>query len=161
MPKQGSYPHQCEIKSTIRTPKAKYIIRRAKRALLNERIRSINNSITMFKLLRNTCITQLENILDKEIMEECKEFIEIRRERRHLSTLDWHLSKFKRLCHDYTGGRSSPLHGIHGENGCTTCKTTATGTTNETEAVYHQIKHQKTSTHTIGDNWVRNLSKTP
>ena len=79
-------PTSVRLKTTIRTPKAKYIIRKAERALLNERIRSINNSITMFKLLRDTCINQLENILDKEIMEECRGFIEIRRERRHLST---------------------------------------------------------------------------
>ena len=62
-------------------------------------------------------------------MEKCSDFIEIKRERRHLSTLDSHLSKFKKLCHDYTGGHSSPLHGIHGENGCTTDTCTATTTT--------------------------------
>ena len=112
-------PTSVRLKSNIRTPKPKYIIRKAERALLNERIRSINNSITMFKSLRVTCIDQLESILDKETMEECRDFIEIRRERKHLSTLDWHLSKFRRLCHNYTGGRSSPLHGICGENGCT------------------------------------------
>ena len=80
-------PTSVRLKSNIRTPKAKYIIRKAERALLNERIRSINNSITMFKLLRDTCINQLESILDKETMEKCRDFIEIRRERRHLSTL--------------------------------------------------------------------------
>ena len=35
----------------------------------------------MFKLLRDTCINQLENMLEKDIVEECREFIEIRRER--------------------------------------------------------------------------------
>ena len=101
-------PTSVRLKSNIRAPKAKYIIRKAERTLLNERIRSINNSIVMLKLLRDTCINQLESILDKETMEECKEFIEIRMEKRHLSTLDQHLSKFKRLCYDYTGGCSSP-----------------------------------------------------
>ena len=57
-----------------------------------------------------------------------------------------------------SGLRKSPLHGIHGENGCTTCITTSTGTTTEDD---YQIQHQETHTHTIGDNWVRNLSKTP
>ena len=61
-------PTSVSLKSSIRTPKAKYIIRKAERALLNERIRSINNSITMFKSLRDTCINQLESILDKETM---------------------------------------------------------------------------------------------
>ena len=81
-------PTSVRLKSNIRTPKAKYIIRKAERALLSERIRSINNSITMLKLLRDTCINQLESILDKETMEKCSDFIEITRERRHLSTLD-------------------------------------------------------------------------
>ena len=66
------------------------------------------------------------------------------------------------MCHDYTGGHSSPLHGIHGENGCTTCTATATDIpTAETATVDHQIEHQKTNTNTISDNWVRNLSKSP
>ena len=37
------------LKSNIKTPKGKYIIRKAERALLNERIRLIINFITMFK----------------------------------------------------------------------------------------------------------------
>ena len=34
----------------IKTPKGRHIVRKAERALLNERVRSINNSITMFKM---------------------------------------------------------------------------------------------------------------
>ena len=133
-------PTSVILKNTIRTPKAKYIIRRAERSLLNERIRSINNSITMFKSLRDTCINKLENILDKEIMEECREFIEIRGERRHLSTLERHLLTFKRLCHDKTGGRSSPCHGVHGENGSKTCITTSTDVVSEDDNQESRVK---------------------
>ena len=46
-------PTSVRLKSTIRTPKAKYIIHRAEKALLNERIRSITNTISMFKILRD------------------------------------------------------------------------------------------------------------
>ena len=81
-------PTRVRLKSNIKTPKGKYIIRKVERALLNERIRSINNSITMFELLRDTFINQLESILEKETMEKCGDFIENRRERRLLSTLD-------------------------------------------------------------------------
>ena len=63
------------------------------------------------------------------------------------------------MCHDYTGGHSSPLHGVHGENSHTIDTRTATDTTTET-VIVDQID-QKTSTYTISDNWVRNLSKTP
>ena len=36
-------PVSIKLRSNIRTPKGQYIIRRAEKALLNERIRSINN----------------------------------------------------------------------------------------------------------------------
>ena len=75
-------PTSVRLKSTIRTPKAKYIIHRAEKALLNERIRSITNTISTFKILRDTCISQLEEILNSDLMEECRTFIEVRRERR-------------------------------------------------------------------------------
>ena len=42
-------PVSVRLKSTIKTPKGRDIIRKAERALLNERVRSINNSLTMFK----------------------------------------------------------------------------------------------------------------
>ena len=45
-----------KLKTNIKTPKAKYIIRKAEISLLNERIRSINNSIAMFKIVIDTCI---------------------------------------------------------------------------------------------------------
>ena len=75
-------PTSVRLKSNIKTPKGKYIIRKAERGLLNERIRSINNSITIFKSLRDTCKNQLESILDKKTMEECTDFIKTRRELR-------------------------------------------------------------------------------
>ena len=59
------------LKSNIKTPKGKYIIRRAELALLNERIRVINNSIAMYKNVIDTCMNQLESILDRRTMEDC------------------------------------------------------------------------------------------
>ena len=79
-------PTSVRLKGNIKTPKGKYIIRKAERSLLNERIRSINNSIAMFKMLRDTCKNQLESMVDKETMEECSIHIENRRELRHLKT---------------------------------------------------------------------------
>ena len=156
-------PTSVKLKSTIRTPKAKYIINRAEKALLNERIRSINNTITMFKNLRDTCISQLEAILDKAIMEECMEFIEIRRERRHLSTLERHLSKFRRLCHEKPGGHSNPRHGAQRENSSNTCITTCNQTSATITDTSRSIipDNQQQQQDTICDNWVRNMSKTP
>ena len=121
----------------------------------------------MFKNLRDACINQLEVILDKEILEEFREFIEIRRERRHQSTLERHLSKFWRLCYEKSGGHSSPWHGAQVENSSSTCTTTCITTSTipeddqKDEHPGARFKSQETLTHTIGENWVRNLSKTP
>ena len=40
-----------KLRSNIRTPKGQYIIRRAEKALLNERIRSINNRFRFINLI--------------------------------------------------------------------------------------------------------------
>ena len=74
------------LKSNIRTPKGQYIIRGAEKALLNERIQSINNSIYMFNHQLDTCKTDLEKIINKEDLKECQNFINIRREARHSKT---------------------------------------------------------------------------
>ena len=76
---KGIIPTSVRLKTNIKTPKGKYIIKKAELALLNERIRSINNSITIFKTTRDTCINQLESIVDKETMEECYMYVKRRR----------------------------------------------------------------------------------
>ena len=87
-------PVSIRLKSNIRTPKGCSIIKRAERALLNERIRSINNTITMFGTQRDTCKNKLSDILDKETMEECVKFINYIRESRHIKTLERQTLKF-------------------------------------------------------------------
>ena len=91
-------PVSIRLRSTIKTPKGKQIIKKVERALLNERIRSINNTLNMLEQRRDTCIFQLEEKLDRESMEECWEFIKIKREARHLNTLDRQRNKLERLC---------------------------------------------------------------
>ena len=76
-------PVSVRLKSTIKTPKGRYIVRKAERALLNERVRSINNSLTMFKAQRDTCINNLETAIDRETLKDCYDFIKVRREGRH------------------------------------------------------------------------------
>ena len=83
---KGLIPTSVKLKTNIKIPKGKCIIRKAEISLLNERIRSINNSITMFKTVRDTCINQLESIVDEATMEECHRCIESRREQRHQKT---------------------------------------------------------------------------
>ena len=56
------------LKSNIKPPKGRYIVRKVERALLNERVRLINNSLTMFKIQWDTCINNLEKALDRETL---------------------------------------------------------------------------------------------
>ena len=116
MPYNGLIPTSIRLKSTIKTQKGKYIIRKAELALLNERIRAINNSIAMFETIINTCMNQLEGILDEKAMEDCSKFIKYRREGRHQKTLRRQVSKYNRLCQKNAGGRSNSQHGDHDEN---------------------------------------------
>ena len=81
-------PVSVRLRSNVKTPKGRQIIKKGERALLNERIRTINNSIAMFTIQRDTCMNQLKDNLDKETMEKCERFIKEKREIRHLRTLD-------------------------------------------------------------------------
>ena len=164
-------PTSVRLKTNIKTPKGNYIVKKAEIALLNERIRSINNSIAMFKTVRDTCINQLESMVDKETMEECYMYMESRREQRHQKTLERHLSKFNRLWQGIAGGHSNSWHGEHDKNGHTntyTCMNTATTVKSE----QGDLRGINTSTSTSNtnninhnninsNNWVRIFSKTP
>ena len=89
-----------KLKSTVKTPKGIYIyiyiyiVRKAERMLMNERIRLINNIITMLNCQIDTCINSLGNRIEMEAMEECHRFINYRRERRHCKTLERQINKF-------------------------------------------------------------------
>ena len=171
---KGIIPTSVRLKSNIKTPKGKYIIRRAELALLNERIRAINNSIAMFKIVIDTCMNQLESILDRRTMEDCHTYIEYRREGRHQTALKRHLSKFQRLCHVNTGGHPNIQHGEH-DNNCRsnthTCMNTALefnrdtglGASNITQDLNNMSTSNNMNTSNISNNcnWVRNHSKIP
>ena len=180
---KGLIPTSIRLKSTIKTPKGKYIIRKAELALLNERIRAINNSIAMFKIIIDTCMNQLEGILDEKTMEDCSNFIKYRREGRHQKTLQRQVSKYNRLCHKNAGGHSNSQHGDHDENchlNTNTCRYTAgvniTATSdrgdnnNNSNSLSNTMNTNSNSnsnsnisnTSNIDNNkWVRNYSKIP
>ena len=80
-------PVSVHLKQNIKTPKGLQIIRKAERALLNERVRSINNTLNMLKSQRDTCIDWLERVSNEEWMVRCKAFIEVGREKQHFKTL--------------------------------------------------------------------------
>ena len=75
-----------KLKSHVQTPKGFQIIRRAERALLNERVRMINNTINMLSMQKDTCISKLKEKIE-DLMKECDLFIKKRREARHFKTM--------------------------------------------------------------------------
>ena len=94
---EGLIPTSIKLRSNIRTPKGQHIIYKAEKSLLNERIRNINNTITMLKLQVDTCINLLETNLDRKSMDECYRFIYSKREKRHFQTMKCQLGKFETL----------------------------------------------------------------
>ena len=135
------------LKSNIKTPKGQEIIRRTEKALLNERIHSINNSIYMFRLQLDTCITELAKKIKEEDLRNCEEFIETRREARHYKTMVRQKQKLERLCHKNSSKRGgcSNLHGDH------TC----------TNTVNSSISPVNNTCNTNTNKWVINISSQP
>ena len=88
-------PVSVKLRSNIKTPKGNYIVGKVERALLNERIRSLNNIITMFKYQIDTCKNQLNNRIDRKAMEEYHIFIGEKRESRLLKALEGQRDKFE------------------------------------------------------------------
>ena len=81
-------PVSIRLKTNIKTPIGFQIIRRAEKALLNERVRSINNTINMLISQRDICKNDLKERLGEKTMEECEMFIKTRKDARHLKTMN-------------------------------------------------------------------------
>ena len=145
---KGLVPVSIHLTKNIKTPKGQQIVRRAERALMNKRIRSINNTLNMVSNLRDTCKNQLRETLNDEWMDRCIEFIEVGREQQHLKTLERQKQKFERLLAREKvreGDCTTTLHGSHhGYH---------SNLTNQNNAIEPRTIRQ--------NNWVNNLSSTP
>ena len=131
---------------------------------MNERIGSINNMITMLNYQIHTCINNLRGMLNKEIMDECHEFINYRRDRRHSKTLERQKKKFEWLWQKNTGGHSNTQSGWGGYHATGTEVTSpeenleATPETTPEATTWDVTSEVTSGTH---NKWVHNLSKTP
>ena len=81
-------PVSLRLRSNIKTPKAISIIKKAEKVLINERVRTINNTIEKLEHHCHTCKTELSNMVDQEPMAECNKLMSKIKEDRHYNTLE-------------------------------------------------------------------------
>ena len=110
-------PVSIKLKSHVKTPKSLQIIRRAEISLLNERIRSINSTINMLSIQKDTCIKKLKEKIGEDLMKECEIFIEKRREARHHKTMSRQKMKLEALCQKSNSNRGDHSNNIHSGKG--------------------------------------------
>ena len=111
---KGLIPVSIKLKTKVQTPNGNQIIRKAERMLMNERVRSINNTIIMLNCQADTCINTLKSTLNKDVMEKCHDFINHIRERRHFKTMERQNKMFEKLWLKKTDGRSNIQNGRDG-----------------------------------------------
>ena len=97
-------PVSIRLKTNIRTSKGLQIIRRVERQLLNECIKSINNTLDLLMMKRDTCIQELKDIIkdkdqgeDQKTFEECRTLIKRVIECQHNKVMHRQKQKFENL----------------------------------------------------------------
>ena len=68
-------PVSIKLKSTLDTPKARQIIRKAEKDLLQARIKAINNILDQVDRETQDCRAKLASIILQERLEQCQDFI--------------------------------------------------------------------------------------
>ena len=121
----------------------------------------------MLNCQADTCINTLESLLNKDIMENCHEFIYHIKERRHYKTMERQKKKFEKLWLKKTVDRSNIQSGGDGRNQNQnlngTVETIQPTDTVEAETSTTSV-HNKNNNNNNNNNkvkWVHNLSKTP
>ena len=100
-------PVSIKLKSQVKTPKGLQIIRKAEIALINERVRSINNTFNMLSLEVDTCMRRLKGKIKEEDFLKCINFIDKSKKARHLKTMTRQKEKLKTLISKKQGEKSS------------------------------------------------------
>ena len=94
---KGITPVSIKLKTTVRTDKARKIIRKAERDLLQARVKSINCLLDNNAKQRDLCRSQLATVISTTSMLKCQELIDKAREFRYLKGRERQISKFNRL----------------------------------------------------------------
>ena len=157
-------PVSIRLKQNIKRPRGLQIIKKAERALLNERIRLINNTLNMLSSQKDTCMKELERSINEEWMAECKAFIEVRRENQHLKTLRRQKDKFHKLLYkkQEKEDRRTCLLGIHNDHHSNPTRQNnshiQTGEENTSDQENNNPRGEDKIPETKENTWVKNLS---
>ena len=130
-------PVSIKLKSQIKTPKGLQIIKKAEIALINERVKSINNTLNMLGLEFHTCMRRLEDKIKAEDFQECISFIEKSKEARHLKTMTRQKEKLNILINKKQDGKKSVERG-----GCSNNR--------HSSSIMHSSRYMYSSSNTIG-----------
>ena len=68
-------PVSIKLKTTLDTPRARHIIRKAEKDLLQARIKAINNILEQVNRESQDCRDKLASIISQERLEQCQDFI--------------------------------------------------------------------------------------
>ena len=90
-------PVSIRLKTTIRTEKARKIIRKAEKDLLQARVKSINSILGDNTKQRELCRSQLASILSTSTMMQCQQLIDKVNEIRFCKVRERQINKFNRL----------------------------------------------------------------
>ena len=93
----GIIPVSIRLKNNVRTQRSDNIIQRAKRSLLNERIREVNITLDWLKHDTYMYESKLSAIISQDHMAEYKEFINEHKELRHKSVMDRQKKKYLKI----------------------------------------------------------------
>ena len=96
-------PVRIKLKSTLTTSKARQIIRKAEKDLLQARVKAINNILDQVAKQTEDCRTQLASIISAERLRECQGFIDKVSEIRFTKVKQRQLNKFNNLINKKQG----------------------------------------------------------
>ena len=90
-------PVSIKLKSTLATSKARQIIRKAEKYLLQARVKAINNILDQVGRQIEVCRAKLAAIISAERLEECQDFINKVSEIRFIKVRQRQINKFNHL----------------------------------------------------------------
>ena len=96
-------PVSIKLKSTLKTAKARQIIRKAEKDLLQARVKAINNTLDQVAKQTEECRTQLSSIISAERLRECQGLINKVGEIRFTKVRQRQLNKFNILINKKEG----------------------------------------------------------